>query len=402
MFIPFLYHLRAHGLSVTSTEWLTLMEALKRGFTGASLAGFYRVGRAILVHSESDFDRWDRAFASFFEGVEHEDELPEELLEWLAQPLELDALTPEQRAAFEAWQRDPWSLDRLRKEFEDRLNEQEERHDGGDRWIGTGGTSPFGHGGANPQGVRVGGSGGGRSAVQIAQARRYRNLRNDRVLDTRQIGSALRRLRRLNRQGSEEVLDLDGTIDKSARGGGEIELVFGPPRENRVKLLLLMDVGGSMDPHAQLCERLFSAAHALSHFKAFEHYFFHNCIYDELFTDFEQQKSSPTADVLKKLDASWSVVLVGDAWMHPFELDQVGGIIDFRTRNEKTGYWWLTQLRQRCPRSVWLNPEPERIWGAPSIHRIRGVFPMFPLTLDGIRDAVDGLRGAKRLKPIAS
>jgi uncharacterized protein len=395
MFVPFLYHLRAHGLTVTTTEWMALMQALSLGHARSSVDGLYHLGRALLVHRESDFDRYDLAFASFFDGVDAAFDLVDEVLEWLRNPVTPASLTEEQRAALEAW-----DLERLRKEFEERLREQNERHDGGSHWVGTGGTSPFGSGGTHPTGVRVG-RGGGRSAMQVAQERRYQNLRNDVVLDTRQVGAALRRLRRLARDGQRLELDVDATIDKTAREAGEIDLVFAPPRQNRVKLLLLMDVGGSMDPHAHVSERLFSAAHAHAHFKAFKHYYFHNCIYDDLYTDFENLRATPTAEVLAGLDASWCVVVVGDAYMHPMELQQVGGIIDYRAHNHQTGLWWLRQLRERCPRSVWMNPEPPRIWGAPSIHIIRTVFPMFPMTLDGLTEAVDVLRGAKRAEPLS-
>lgn len=394
MFVDFLYHLRAHGLSVTATEWLTLMQALTQGHARSSVSVFYHLARAIVVKSEADFDRYDIAFASHFEGLEATFELNDELLDWLSDPVLPRDLTPEELAQMQALD---W--DTLREEFEKRLQEQKERHDGGSHWVGTGGTSPFGNGGVNPRGIRVGGSGGGRSAVQVAMERRYKNLRHDRVLDTRQIGTALRRLRLLAREGSELELDIERTIDKTAREGGEIDLVFSPPRNNRVKLMLLMDVGGSMDPHAELSERLFSAAHAASHFQRFEHYFFHNCPYERLYSDFEQMKSVQTEDVLKKLDATWTVVFVGDAYMHPFELSQVGGAIYYGQQNEKTGMEWLRGFRDKAPKSVWLNPEVKRIWNAPSIRAIRGVFPMFELTLDGLDDAVDVLRGARAGRP---
>ncbi len=390
MFIDFLYHLRAHGIDATATEWLTLMKALTQGHARSSVSVFYHLTRSLVVKSEADFDTYDIAFASFFEGLDAQFELNEELLDWLSNPVMPRQLTPEEIAEMQALD---W--DTLREEFEKRLAEQKERHDGGNHWVGTGGTSPFGNGGVNPAGIRVGGSGGGRTAVQVATERRYRNLRHDRVLDTRQIGTALRRLRRLAREGGDLELDIDRTIDKTAREGGEIDLVFAPPRNNRVKLLLLMDVGGSMDPHAELCERLFSAAHAASHFQTFEHYFFHNCPYDRLYSDFEQMKGVATEDVLKKIDATWTVVFVGDAYMHPFELTQVGGAIYYGDQNGKTGMWWLKQFREKAPKSVWLNPEVRRIWNAPSIRQIRGVFPMFELTLNGIGDAVDVLRGAR-------
>lgn len=262
MFTDFLYHLRSHGLKVSLTEWLPLLRALAEGHARSNLNVFYHLARSLLVKRETEYDLYDRAFAEYFQGVEGQFDVSEELLEWLADPILPRELTPEEIAALKAL-----DLDELRKRFEERLAEQQERHDGGDRWIGTGGTSPFGHGGTNPAGVRVGGAGGGRSAVQLASERRFRNLLSDRVLDTRQIGMALRRLRQLGKDQRWEELDLEATIDRSAKNGGEIDLVFGPPRKNRLKLFLLIDVGGSMDPHADLCERLFSASHAANHFQ---------------------------------------------------------------------------------------------------------------------------------------
>ncbi len=390
MFTDFLYHLRAFGLKVSLTEWLALLQALAEGHARANLAVFYHLARAVLVKNETYYDTYDRAFASFWDGIEAQFDVTDELLEWLENPILPRDLTPEELASLETW-----DLDELRRRFEERMKEQKERHDGGNKWIGTGGTSPFGHGGQHPAGVRVGGRGGGRSAVQVASDRRFRNLRNDRVLDTRQIGVALRRLRKLGKGEGPEELDLDATIDKSAREAGEIELVFAPPRKNRVKLMLLLDVGGSMDPHAELCERLFSAAHAANHFRHFESRFFHNCPYERLYTDMEQSRGELTADVLKRLDSTWSLIFVGDAWMSPFELTHMGGAIDYWHHNRDTGLTWLERLRERCPNSVWLNPEPPRIWRSPSIRLIREIFPMFELTVDGLAEAVDTLSGRR-------
>ncbi|MEM8932691.1 MAG: VWA domain-containing protein [Acidobacteriota bacterium] len=394
MFADFLFLLRARGLKVSLTEWLTLVRAMSEGHSRADLSHFYHLARALLVKSETRYDLYDQAFAEHFRGLEAHFDLTDELLEWLRDPKLPRALSDEEKAAIKAL-----DLDELREQFEQRLREQTERHDGGSRWIGTGGTSPFGHGGTNPAGVRIGGPGGGRSAVQVATDRRFRNLRSDRVLDTRQIGMALRRLRRLARQGREEELDLDATIDVSAKNGGEIELVFGPERKNRVKLLLLMDVGGSMDPHTQLCEQVFSAAHQASHFQAFESRFFHNCPYEWLFSDIWHREGEPTADVLQRIDDTWSVIFVGDAWMSPFELTHQGGAIDLFHDNVVTGLDWLKRIRDTCPKSIWLNPEPQRIWNAPSIQLVRRVFPMFPLTLDGLREAVDTLGGRRPNEP---
>ncbi len=395
MFTDFLYHLRASGIKASLTEWLPLMRALPDGHARADLTVFYHLARALLVKRETQYDLYDRAFAEYFHGVDQHFDLSDELLDWLADPVLPRELTAEELEALEAL-----DLDELRRRFEERLHEQDERHDGGSRWIGTGGTSPFGHGGTHPSGIRVGGAGGGRSAVQIAGERRFRNLRSDLVLDTRQIGVALRRLRNLGKNQGPEELDLDATIDHSARNGGEIDLVFGPPRRNRIKLLLLIDVGGSMDPHAELCERLFSAAHAANHFQHFESRFFHNCPYERLFTDIYHWRGEPTAEVLKRVDRTWSIIFVGDAWMSPYELTHVGGAIDLFHHNRDTGLAWLRRFRDRCPDSVWLNPEPRRIWNAPSIRIIREAFPMFELTLDGLTEAVDVLGGRRPNQPI--
>ncbi len=395
MFTDCLLQLRAYGLKVSLTEWLGLTRALADGHARANLSVFYHLSRALLVKRETSYDLFDRAFADYFRGVDEHFDLNDELMEWLADPVLPRQLTAEELAALESL-----DLDELRERFTERLREQQERHDGGSRWIGTGGTSHFGHSGTNPAGIRVGGTGGGRSAVQVVRSRRFRNLRSDRVLDTRQIGMALRRLRRLGKDEGPEELDLDATIDRSARNGGEIDLVFGPPRKNRVKLLLLVDVGGSMDPHADLCERLFSAAHAANHFHTFDSRLFHNCVYERLFTDIYHRRGELTSDLLKRIDRRWSVIIVGDAWMSPFELTHRGGAIDLFHENAETGLSWLRRLRERCPSSVWLNPEGRRIWRSPSIRLIREVFPMFELTLDGLDEAVDVLCGRRANQPM--
>ncbi len=394
MFSGFLYHLRSYGLKVSLMEWLGLMQALIGGFARSNLTVFYNLSRAMLVKREADFDSFDRAFATYFADVGEVFEVDEEILQWLENPELPRELTEAERESLKEL-----GFEDLMAKFKERLAEQDERHDGGNKWIGTGGTSPFGHGGENPAGIRVGGGGGGRTAVQIASSRRFRNLRNDRVLDTRQIGVALRRLRKLDRDIGPKELDLDKTIDESARNGGEIEMVFSPPRRNKIKLLLMIDVGGSMDPHTRLCERLFSAAHAASHFKQFESRFFHNCVYEKLYTDISRWKGEATRDVLKRVDENWTIVFVGDAWMSPYELTYSGGAIDYYHDNVDTGLDWLQRFRRRCPKSVWLNPEPKRIWNAPTIRMIRQVFPMYPLTVDGLTDAVDVLRGVKPNKP---
>jgi len=394
LFTDFFFHLRGYGLNVSLTEWLSLMKALATGHSRADLTVFYNLARSLLVKRETDFDLYDRAFASFFRELEDEVHIDEEVMAWLEDP-RLPEISKEDLARLEAL-----DFDELRRRFEKTLEEQDERHDGGNRWIGTGGTSPFGHRGTHPSGVRIGGEGGARSAVQVASERRFRNLRSDRILDTRQIGLALRRLRRLARDSGPEELDLDLTIDQSARNGGEIDLVFSPPRRNRIQLLLLMDVGGSMDPHVEVCEQLFSAAHAAQHFKHFEFRFFHNCVYERLYTDISRWKGEPTSEVLARLDPTWSVLFVGDAWMGPWELTRAGGAIDYYHSNSDSGLSWLKRIRERCASSVWLNPEPERIWDAPTIEMIRHLFPMYELTIDGLTEAVDVLRGARPNRPL--
>lgn len=391
MFTGFLFHLRTHGLSVSLTEWLTLLEAMAAGHGRSSVAGFYHLSRALLVKRETQYDLFDRCFAHYFEGVEGSLEVNDELMRWLAEPRPLPALSPEEEAALSAL-----DLDELTRRFEERLREQRERHDGGSHWIGTGGTSPFGHGGRNPAGVRVGGAGGGRSAVQVAERRRYQNLRSDRVLDTRQVGVALRRLVRLGRGEGPLALDVEASIEKTAREGGEIDLVFSRERSNRVRLLLLVDVGGSMDAHAARSEQLFSAAHRATHFRSFRALYFHNCPYDTLYEDMAHHRGISTEAVLRDLDPSWCVVLVGDAYMSPYELTHPGGAIWYYERNARPGLEWLQQIRRRCARSVWLNPEPPSLWEAPSARLVRTVFPMFELSVDGITAAVDVLRGHRR------
>ena len=398
MLIDFLFLLRSRGLNVSTTEFLALISALRKGLAQSSLKKFYAVCRSLLVKREGDFDLFDRVFAEYFEGVEWSQALPDELLDWLSDPIKANQLTPELLAALEHL-----DLETLRKRFEETMKEQQERHDGGSRWVGTGGTSPYGHGGHHPTGIRVGGSSRNRSAVQVAQSRRYKSLRSDRILDTRQIGVALRRLKKLKREGARDELDLTETINRSAKNAGDIELIFRPIRENNVKLLLLMDIGGSMDPYASLCERLFSAAHSATHFKRFQSYFFHNCPYNRLYSDMVRLKGRNTQDVIEEVDRSWFLVVVGDAYMHPYELLQAGGAIDYSFQNREPGIAWLQRLRMAVPNSVWLNPEHKRIWRAPSISSIRQIFPMFELSLDGLEEAVSQLRSgaAAHMSPSA-
>lgn len=388
MFIDFFYFLRSHGIKVSVTEWMTLMEALGRDLSGTSLMRFYHLCRAICVKRESQYDLYDQCFASFFQDAEAPEALSEQLLDWLSSPIPPPDLSPEEREQLEAL-----DLERLRELFEQRLKEQKERHDGGSRWIGTGGTSPFGQGGQNPAGIRVGGEGGGRSAIQVASKRLFRNLRHDVVLDTRSIGVALRQLRQLRRDGAQDELDLDETIDETAKNAGDIEIVFRAPRKNTVKLLLLMDVGGSMTPYTHLCERLFSAAHAANHFKAFRFYYFHNCPYERLYQDISLMKGEETKHLLEQLDREWYCMIVGDAAMSPYELTSAGGAIDFFHNNPEPGLVWLQRIAERFPRSAWLNPDPLPYWDTTYTNRlIREIFSMFPLTVEGLEEAIQHIK----------
>lgn len=392
MFIEFFYHLRDRGLPLGVTEFMTLLEALSEGLARESLNHFYVVARSILVKRPEHFDIYDQAFAEFFRDAEftaeQKAEITDELLSWLEEnPLPPPDVSEEQIDALE-----DYDLEELRDEFEDRLDEQDERHDGGDHWVGTGGTSPFGHSGEHPNGIRVGGEGRNQSAVQVASERRFQNLRKDVTLGVRDIGQALRRLRELTRDGRDEEIDVQATIDQTARNGGDIELVFRPPRENNVKLLLLMDVGGSMTRYTKLTSRLFSAAHQASHFKSFDSYYFHNSPYGTLYTDMERQEGESTRRILNNLDHTWKCILVGDAAMAPEELMYQGGAIDYHHDNETPGFEYLKAIDEAVGDVVWLNPHPPHWWGSWTTRKIRTLFEMFPLTMEGLEEAVDELR----------
>jgi uncharacterized protein with von Willebrand factor type A (vWA) domain len=392
MLIDFLFELRRRKLKVSSHEWLALMEALSLGLHDSSLDGFYHLARALCVKDVADFDAFDEAFLAYFKDVGVDSlALTEELLEWLTDPKNLASLTDEQRALMQGL-----DLEKLRELFEQRLREQKERHDRGNRWIGTAGTSPFGNSGQNPAGVRVG-QGGGRSAMQVAEERRYREYRKDVVLDVRQIDVALRGLRQLGREGAEEELDLDETVDETCKNAGELEVVFQPPRRNRAKVLLLMDVGGSMDPHSELMSRLFTAASRSGRFAKFRSFYFHNCIYQHVYEDAQFRVQVPVSELLSHSDRDEKLVVVGDALMHPAELLESGGAIYFYAQNRTPGMEWLRRLGHHFRRAAWLNPEPDRYWAGTTIEAIASVFPMWQLTLDGLAGAVRYLvRGGEK------
>jgi len=385
MFTEFFYILRNRKVPVSITEWMTLMEALANGYI-TNLDEFYFLARAILVKSETYYDHYDVAFQEYFNGIEAPAEISEQILDWLEDPLNQMLRDDERQALI-----DRLDFDELLKELEKRLKEQTEPHDGGDYWIGRAGTSPFGHSGRNPAGIRIGGESGGRHAIQIAQQRRFQNYRHDLTLDVRQIKVALKGLRQLSRIGLEDELDLERTIEVTAKNAGEIDLMWRRRRKNAVKVLLLMDVGGSMSPFALLCSRLFSAAHSSDHFKDFRYYYFHNCIYDNLYLDIERQDAVSTDYLLRTLEPDYKLLLVGDASMDLTELMNRYGAINYYERNETPGIVWLKRIAEHFTHCIWLNPDNPRFWMHPTVHLIGRLFPMFPLTLDGLGEAVNRL-----------
>ena len=456
MFIEYFYYLKER-LPITITEYLTLLEALDQGLIH-NMVEFYYISRSILCKNEHQFDIFDIAFANFFknamlnfpedikqdiwdwlnkditipeliEGLQiilkeydlylnGEDlerflegllekqgldfgegllinvpvEIKEEVFKWLQKNLDLEG----GNVAFQEMLSQVFDLEDLQKQFEDLMQKQTEEHDGGHHWIGTQGESRFGHSGQNPAGMKIGGSAGMRSAIQIAQKRIFQDYRKDIVLDTRQIKVALKRLRKLEEIGKLDELNVDKTIDKTAKNGGDIEIVFEKRRKNNVKLILLMDVGGSMTPYAHLVNLLFSAANNMSHWKDFKHYYFHNCIYETLY--FNAQRNPDEAiefdEFLKKYDNKYKVVIVGDAAMASWELTERYGSIYYYHRNEMPGIYYIKEIANHFKNNVvWLNPELIRMEWVPWTRKIiSSVIPMFNLTVEGIEEAMDFLR----------
>ncbi len=390
MLVEFFHRLRAGGLPVSLTEFLTLLEALQRRVAGFSVEDFYFLARAALIKDERHFDRFDRVFGAYFQGQEAVfDALAGEIpLEWLRKHAELE-LSDEDKRRIEAL--GGWEA--LMETLRQRLQEQGEAHHGGSKWIGTGGTSPFGAYGYNPEGVRIGqdGSRQGR-AVKVWDRREYRNLDDDIELGTRNLKLALRRLRRFAREGAAEELDLDDTIAATARRAGLLDLRMVPERHNAVKVLLFLDVGGSMNPHVQVCEELFSAARA--EFKHLEHFYFHNCPYESLWRDNRRRHAEriPTMQVLHTYGHDHKLVFVGDASMSPYEIMMAGGSVEHW--NEESGATWMQRLLGAFPHAIWLNPVPEQHWDyTASIRVLKDIMGgrMFTLTLDGLERAIAAL-----------
>ncbi|WP_439684985.1 putative CoxE-like protein, contains von Willebrand factor type A (vWA) domain [Cupriavidus oxalaticus] len=386
MLIDFFFSLRHAKLPVSVKEYLTMLEALKAQVITPSIDEFYYLSRMTLVKDEKHFDKFDQAFAAYFKGVESlvdwKSDIP---LDWLQKTLERE-LSPEEKAKIEAM----GGLDKLMERLKQLLEEQKEKHEGGNKWIGTGGTSPFGHGGYNPEGIRIGGpSKGNRTAIKVWEARTYKDYDDQVELGTRNIKVALRRLRRFARDGADTELDLDDTIHSTAANAGLLDIKLRPERHNKVKVLMLMDVGGSMDDHIKRVEELFSATK--TEFKHLEYYYFHNCLYDYVWKNNRRRHAEKLAtwDLLHKYTSDYKIIFVGDATMSPYEILQPGGSVEYN--NAEAGAVWLNRMTEQFPHFVWLNPEPEGLWQyRQSITVINQLMKgrMYPVTLAGLEQAM--------------
>lgn len=396
MFEDFLYLLRRHGLKISLTEWMALMEGLDKGLHGSSFTGFYHLCRCLLVKSEADFDRFDRAFLEYFKDVPFQQEVSQELMDWLNRPDVLNdyANWDEEQALKNLG----LSEEEIEKMLRERMEEQKEQHNGGNYWVGTHGMSTFGNSGLSPKGIRVGGKSMYRRAFRVAGERKFRDFRRDNTLDTRQFQVALRHLRQFS--GLVDLppteFDVDNTIKDTADNGGVLKVRYKRPRENTVKVLLLMDSGGSMDYYSQLCSALFQAVSKSGHFKDLKVYYFHNCVYTRLYNDptLMTRSSVETDWVLSNIPSDYKVIFVGDAQMAPYEL--AGGYYgdSGRPGGPKCGMDWLKRFRGRYAHAVWLNPSRRPEWGpywSETYDAIARVFPMFPLTVDGLEESMKKL-----------
>jgi uncharacterized protein len=399
MLIDFFYTLRSAKLPVSVKEFLTLLEALKEGVVGPNLTpsegdgpstgykidDFYYLSRTALVKDEKHYDKFDRAFASYFKGVEMVADFTKDIpLDWLRKNLELN-LSPEELAKIEKM-----GWDELMETLKKRFEEQKERHEGGNKWIGTGGTSPFGAYGQNPQGIRIGqDKSRNKSAVKVWDQRAYKDYDDTQELGTRNIKVALRRLRKFAREGAHDELDLDDTIRSTAANAGWLDIKMVPERHNNVKVLLLMDVGGTMDEHISRVEEMFSASK--SEFKHLEFYYFHNCVYDFMWKNNRRRYAEkfPTLDIIRKYNKDYKLIFIGDATMSPYEILQPGGSVEYN--NEEAGVEWLQRLTQAFPKFAWINPEPQGVWQyRQSIGIMQQIMSqrMYPLTVKGLEEAM--------------
>ncbi len=389
MLINFFYALKKSKIPVSIQEFLTLLDALKKNVIPPSVNDFYYLARLILVKDEKFFDRFDQTFGAYFNGIENLLELyPDIPLEWLEEKLKRD-LTPEEKNALEKFT----SPEELIKRLKELLDEQKERHEGGKKWIGTGGSSAFGNNGYHPEGIRIGGqSAGNRTAIKVWDERHFADYDDSVELGTRNIKIALRRLRRFAREGQHIELDLDQTITATATNAGFLDIKMRPERHNQVKVLLLMDVGGSMDDHIARVEELFSAAS--SEFKHLEHYYFHNCLYDFVWKNNRRRtiEKIPTIDIIRKYGSDYKLIFVGDATMSPYEILAVGGSVE--NSNHETGATWINRMLDHFTHHAWLNPEPEHVWQyRQSVSIIKDLMKskMYPVTIQGLEGAMRAL-----------
>lgn len=396
MFLDFFYYLRAEKLKISAIEWLDLMEALDRGLCGANLTDFYYLCRAVLIKSETDYDRFDQAFFHYFKGLEGPESIPDEVWNWL-----VNGLIHSKEDLFGKWDLDgkTYELEQLKTMLDERIKEQKESHQGGNYWVGTGGTSVFGHGGYNPQGIRIGGEGRYRSALQIAANREFRDFRKDRILDTRQFQMALRRLRQFS-SGTDvpkSELDVEGTIEATSDHGGMLNLVYERPRKNAVKLLLLFDSDGSMALYSRLCNALFQAVSRSNHYSDLKVYYFHNCIYEHLYTDPNCRRGAwiDTEWLFQNLSSEYRVIFIGDGTMAPSELLSPGGNCIIGLYNPVPGIDWLRAIKSHYPHNIWLNPIPKAGWkevfGHTTLNLIEELFPMYELSLEGLEAGIKKL-----------
>ena len=391
MLIGFFENLRRYRVPVTLRELLDLFDALHAHVAFGSIEDFYLLSRAVMVKDEKYYDRFDQAFANYFEGLENlEPDWLSKVIpdEWLRKELEKN-LSPEEFEKLKGL----GSLEKIMDELRKRLEEQEKRHQGGNKWVGTGGTSPFGGYGENPEGVRMTGPSRNKKAVKVWEKREFRNLDDSVELGTRNIKLAMRRLRKFARTGRDEELDMDDTISSTARNAGLLDIKMRPEKENRVKVLIFFDIGGSMDPYVKLCDELFSAARA--EFKHMEYFYFHNCPYEGVWRSNLRRRAEtvPTLDLIHKYPHDWKVIIVGDAAMAPYEITHAGGSVE--GWNDEAGSVWIKRLVETWPNLIWLNPQPEEWWeyshSTRLIQDLIGAQRMFPLTLEGVDDAIKEL-----------
>ena len=390
MFLKLFGSIRNNGVPVTLKEYLDLLEGLSLGLCDSNkIEDFYNFAKLCLIKDEKNYDKFDRAFEIYFKGMETLEDIFEALIpeDWLRKAFEKE-LDPEELKKIKSL----GGLEKLLDEFKKRLDEQKDRHEGGNKWVGTNGTSPFGHGGQNPEGIRVGGEGGQKKSVKVWEQRQYSNLDDSVIIGTRDIKMALRRLRKFARQGNDLELDMDDTIKSTARNAGYLDIKMVPERLNSVKVIVLFDVGGSMDPYVKLCEELFSAIK--TEFKNLEYFYFHNCIYESVWKDNKRrsQERMLVQDIINKYTSDYKVIVVGDATMAPYEITNPGGSIEHW--NEDPGAMWIKRLSKHFENMAWLNPVPEDHWDyTSSVCILKDLFDdrMYSLTLKGLEEGMSSL-----------